>query len=58
LLNGICLIEGRAGIKTEYPAVNEDLFEYISFLEAIIDAKKNFAMIELGALSVRIWQRD
>lgn len=36
-------------IETEYPPVNEELFEYISLLEALSAAKMNFTMIELGA---------
>jgi FkbM family methyltransferase len=36
-------------VETEYPAANDEIFEYISFLNSICEAKNNFTMIELGA---------
>ncbi len=36
-------------VKTSYPVVNEDYFEYVSVLKSIDAARGSFVMVELGA---------
>lgn len=42
-------INGESFIKTDYPVFNEEYFEWIDLLEAVLAAKDKFLMIELGA---------
>ncbi len=36
-------------IKTDYPAVDDEYFEWIDLLESVVAAKEQYQMIELGA---------
>lgn len=40
---------GPGHVLTEYPAHDEEYFEWINLLESVLDAQQQFTMVELGA---------